>query len=60
MNRALILGALFFGSQALAGEYLLKYSNSSAYNMLNSLSASPVSAVHVVDHNPTASLLKID
>lgn len=60
MNRALILGALLLGAQAFAGEYLLKYANSNAYNLLNSLSASPVSGVHVVDHNSTASLLKID
>lgn len=60
MKRALFLGALLLGSQAFAGEYLVKYTNTSALNMLNTMSATGVAMIQMTDHNPTASLVKVD
>ncbi|MBO9667143.1 MAG: S8 family serine peptidase [Bdellovibrio sp.] len=60
MNRALLFGAFLFGSQAFAGEFLVKYSNSQAFNMLNTMSDVKASAVHVMDHNPNANIVKVD
>jgi len=60
MKRALLLGALLFGSQAFAGEYLVKYKNTSALNMLNTVSMSKVSTIQMMDHNATASLVKVN
>ncbi|MNK12088.1 Thermophilic serine proteinase precursor [compost metagenome] len=59
MKRTLFLGALLLGSQAFAGEYLVKYKSTSALNMLNTMSMSS-SAIQMMDHNPTASLVKVD
>ncbi len=60
MKRALLLGALLFGSQAFAGEYLVKYQNTSALNMLNTMTMSRVATIQMTDHNPTASLVKVN
>nr|WP_295904613.1 S8 family peptidase [uncultured Bdellovibrio sp.] len=60
MKRALLLGALLFGSQAFAGEYLVKYANTSALNMLNTVSMSKVATIQMMDHNATASLVKVN
>lgn len=59
MKRTLFIGALLLGSQAFAGEYLVKYKSTSALNMLNSMSLHS-SAIQMMDHNPTASLVKVD
>jgi thermitase len=60
MKRTLILGALLVvGSQAFAAEYLVKYKNSSALNMMNTMSMNSTT-MQVMDHNPTASLVKVD
>ncbi|WP_413560533.1 S8 family serine peptidase [Bdellovibrio sp. HCB209] len=60
MKRALFMGALLVGSQAFAGEYLVKYNNTSALDLMNSMSMVKVSALSVMDHNQTASLVKVD
>lgn len=60
MKRALLLGALLFGSQVFAGEYLVKYQSTSALNMLNTMTMSKVATLQVKDHNETASLVKVD
>ncbi|WP_374074234.1 S8 family serine peptidase [Bdellovibrio bacteriovorus] len=60
MKRALLLGALLFGSQAFAGEYLVKYANTNALNMLNTVSMSKVATIQMMDHNATASLVKVN
>jgi thermitase len=59
MKRALLLGALLLGSQAFAGEFLVKYKNTSALESINAMSFAK-SPLHVMDHNTTASLLKVD
>lgn len=60
MKRALFLGALLIGSQAFAGEYLVKYKSTSALNMLTTMTMSTKSVMQVTDHNPTASLVKVN
>ncbi|MFS4460737.1 S8 family serine peptidase [Bdellovibrio sp. HCB2-146] len=60
MKRALLLGAMMFGSQAFAGEYLVKYTNTSALNMLTRMTTMSVSAIQATDHNETAQLVKVD
>nr|BFD60250.1 hypothetical protein CKG001_23570 [Bdellovibrio sp. CKG001]BFD63668.1 hypothetical protein BdHM001_23490 [Bdellovibrio sp. HM001]BFD66157.1 hypothetical protein HAGR004_11790 [Bdellovibrio sp. HAGR004] len=60
MKRALLVGAVLFGSQAFAGEYLVKYTNTRAFNMLNTMSTSKVSTIQMMDHNDTASLVLVD
>jgi thermitase len=60
MKRALLIGALMFGSQAFASEYLVKYTNTSALNMLNTMTMTKVSAFQVTDHNENANLVKVD
>ncbi|AFY02295.1 S8 family peptidase [Bdellovibrio bacteriovorus] len=60
MKRALLVGAVLFGSQAFAGEYLVKYSNTRAFNMLNTMTTSKVSTIQMMDHNDTASLVLVD
>lgn len=60
MKRVLLMGAMLVGSQAFAGEYLVKYNNSSALNLMNSMSLVSASALTVMDHNQTASLVKVD
>lgn len=60
MKRALFLGALLLGSQAFAGEYLVKYQSTSALNMLNTMTMSRVAMIQMTDHNATASLVKVD
>lgn len=60
MKRALLLGALLLGSQAFAGEYLVKYKSTSALNMLNTMTMTKVAMIQAMDHNPTASLVKVN
>ncbi|MGZ3773126.1 MAG: S8 family serine peptidase [Bdellovibrio sp.] len=60
MKRALLVGALLFGSQVFGGEYLVRYTNTSALNMLNTMSVSKVATVQVTDHNETANLVKVN
>ncbi|MGZ3771538.1 MAG: S8 family serine peptidase [Bdellovibrio sp.] len=60
MKRALLIGALLFGSQVFAGEYLVKYQNTSALNMLNTMTMSKVATIQVTDHNETANLVKVN
>lgn len=59
MKRALLFGALLLGSQAFAGEFLVKYQSTSALNMLSTMATSNVATIQVTDHNTTASLVKI-
>lgn len=59
MKHAFVLGALLLGSQAFAGEYLVKYSNTSTFNMLDRASMSKVATIQMTDHNETASLVKV-
>ncbi|UOF01474.1 S8 family serine peptidase [Bdellovibrio reynosensis] len=60
MKRALLLGALLFGSQAFAGEFLVKYQDTRALNMLTSTKTSSVAMFQAMDHNETASLVKVN
>lgn len=60
MKRALLAGALLFGSQAFAGEYLVKYQDTRALNMLNTMTMSSVATIQMTDHNQTASLVKVN
>ncbi len=64
MKRALLMGAItgamMFGSQAFAGEYLVKYTNTSALNMLNTMTMNKLAAIQMTDHNPNANLVKVD
>ncbi len=60
MKHALLVGAVLFGSQAFAGEYLVKYTNTRAFNMLNTMTMSKVATIQMTDHNETASLVKVD
>lgn len=60
MKRALLTVALLFGSQAFAGEFLVKYTNTQALNMLNRMTMSSVSLFQATDHNETAQLVKVD
>lgn len=60
MKGALLFGALLLSSQAFAGEYLVKYRNTSALNMLNVMTMSKVATVQMTDHNETASLVKVN
>lgn len=60
MKRALLLGALLLGSQAFAAEYLVKYKNTGALNMITTMTATKVSTIQMTDHNERASLVKVD
>lgn len=60
MKRALFLGALLLGSQAFAGEYLVKYANTGALNMITTMTATKVATIQMTDHNERASLVKVD
>jgi thermitase len=60
MKNALLIGALLLGSQAFAGEYLVKYHNTSALNMLSMMSSTKVAAIQMMDHNQTANLVKVN
>lgn len=59
MKRALLVSVLLFGTQAFAGEFLVKYKNTSALNMINTMTMSRVATIQVKDHNSTASLVKV-
>jgi thermitase len=60
MKSTLLLGALLIGSQAFASEYLVKYKNTSALNMLNTVTMSKAATIQMMDHNPTAQLVLVD
>ncbi|KYG65597.1 protease [Bdellovibrio bacteriovorus] len=60
MKRALFLGALLLGSQAFAGEYLVKYTNTGALNMITTMTATKVATIQMTDHNERANLVKVD
>lgn len=60
MKRALFLSALLLGSQAFAGEYLVKYKSTSALNMITTMTATKVATIQMTDHNERASLVKVD
>ena len=60
MKRTLIFAALLIGSQAFAGEYLVKYKNTNGLNFINNMGASKSLSLQVMDHNPVASLVKVN
>lgn len=60
MKRALLLSALLIGSQAFAAEYLVKYKNTGALNMITTMTASKVATIQMTDHNERANLVKVD
>ncbi|MDG0815925.1 S8 family serine peptidase [Bdellovibrio svalbardensis] len=60
MKRTILLSALLFGSQAFAGEFLVKYTNTNGLNFINNLGVEKSIGMQVMDHNPTASLVKVD
>ena len=60
MKRTLIFAALLIGSQAFAGEYLVKYKNTNGLNFINNMGASKSLSLQVMDHDPVASLLKVN
>ena len=60
MKKLLILSLMLASSSAFAGEYLVKYRSTSGMNFVNSMSLQKMSALQVLDNNPTASLLKVD
>ncbi len=60
MKRTILFSALLFGSQAFAGEFLVKYTNTNGLNFINNLGVTKSVGMQVMDHNPTASLVKVD
>lgn len=60
MKRLMLLTLLLLGFQAQAGEYLVKYSNKSIFNLLSKTSSRTMVAVKVLDHNSTAHLIKVN
>lgn len=60
MKKSILLGALLLATQANAAEYLVKYKSTSALSMLSAMTMSKNVKMMVEDHNPTASLIKVD
>jgi len=60
MKRLMLLSLLLLGTQAFAGEYLVKYSNTQALSLLNKMTAQSVTSFKVMERNTTAHLLKVD
>lgn len=60
MKRTILMSALLFGSQAFAGEFLVKYTNTSGLNFINNLGSEKIIGMQVLEHNAPASLVKVD
>ena len=63
MKKLLLLGALCFSSQALAGEYLVKYKSIQAFRALTAMStfsAGEAGTFQVTDQHPIGSLMKVE
>ncbi len=58
-SSTLLVGALLLGSQAFAGEYLVKYRSTKALNVLNDMAAQKSMSMQIMDQNHTASLVKV-
>ncbi|QDK38480.1 S8 family serine peptidase [Bdellovibrio sp. NC01] len=60
MKRTVLLSALLLGSQAFAGEFLVKYTNTNGFQAVQNMGTMKAVGMQVMDHNATASLIKVD
>ncbi|HWU43152.1 MAG TPA: hypothetical protein VN132_06930, partial [Bdellovibrio sp.] len=58
--RIVLVSGLFFSSQVFAGEYLVKYRNTKGLNFVNTMGETRSKVLQVMDHNTTASLVKVN